>query len=195
VSDIGSPIDELVRSIPHADRVYCRSVLEPIVGRVWFAFRKKIFVLSFFPGPNITAWSTYSVPFDVEYVCVCNDRMFIRSGDDLYLYGGVDGETYDDCKVEVRLPFLDGGKPGHTKLFQGIDLTVTGTWDIAISYDPDNPDHEERVATISHSTWDKGRHELSGYANHMSLRFYSQYPGKGIVSNAAIHYSVGTDVD
>lgn len=195
VSDIGSPVDDLVRSLPDNEKVYCRSILEPVVGRVWFAFRKKIFVLSFFPGPSITAWSTYEVPFDVEYVVNCGTHLYVRSGDDLYLYGGVDNETYDDCPVEVRLPFLDGGKPGHMKMFQGVDATVTGEWDVAISYDPDSPDHEEPVAKISAPTWNKGRYELTGYAPHMSLRFYCNADGPASISNAAIHYSLSTDSD
>ena len=195
VSDIGSPIDDLVRAIPENDRVYCRSVLEPVVGRVWFAFRRNIFLLSFFPGPNITAWSNYKVDFDIEYIVACGDRLFVRSGNDLYLYGGVSGETYDTCKVEVRLPFLDGSKPGHMKMFQAVDATVTGTWDIKIAYDFDNPDAEEDVATVSAPTWNKGRYELTGFASHMSLRFYNQTAEPAILSNAAIHYNMAQDSD
>jgi hypothetical protein len=195
VSDIGSPIDDLVRSIPENDRVYCRSVLEPVVGRVWFAFRRNIYLLSFFPGPNITAWSNYKVDFDIEYIVVCGDRLFVRSGDDLYLYGGVTGEEYDTCAVEVRLPFLDGSKPGHMKMFQAIDATVTGTWDIKIAYDFDHPDSEESVATVTAPTWNKGRYELTGYASHMSLRFYNNTAEPAVLSNAAIHYNMATDAD
>jgi hypothetical protein len=195
VSDIGSPIDDLVRNLPDEDKVIGRSVLEPVVGRVWFAFRRKIFVLSFFPGPNITAWSTYTTDFDIDYIVACGDRVFIRSDDDLYLLGGVDGKTYDDCPVTVRLPFLDGSKPGHSKLFQAIDATVQGQWDIKISYDFDHPDNEEMVATVDAPTWNKGLYELQGYASHMSLRFYSKSQGPAVLSNAAIHYQMATDAD
>jgi hypothetical protein len=195
VSDIGSPIDDLVRSIPETDRVYCRSVLEPVVGRVWFAFRRNIFLLSFFPGPGITAWSNYKVDFDIEYIVACGDRLFVRSGNDLYLYGGVSGETYDTCKVEVRLPFLDGSKPGHMKMFQAVDATVSGTWNIKIAYDFDHPDAEEDVAVVTSPTWNKGRYELTGFASHMSLRFYNETAEPAVVSNAAIHYNMAQDSD
>jgi hypothetical protein len=195
VSDIGSPIDDLIHGIPEADRVYCRSVLEPIFGRVWFAFRRNVFVLSFFPGPNITAWSNYTVDFDIEYILVCGDRLFVRSGNDLYLYGGASGEEHDTSPVEVRLPFLDGSKPGHMKMFQAIDATVTGTWDIKIAYDFDNPDAEEDVATVTAPTWNKGRYELTGFASHMSLRFYNNTAEDAVVSNAAIHYNMAQDSD
>lgn len=121
--------------------------------------------------------------------------MFVRSGDDLYMYGGVSGDEYDDTPVEVRLPFLDGSKPGHMKMFQAIDASVEGVWDVKIAYDFDNPDAEEHVATIVAPTWNKGRYELTGYASHMSLRFYNQSPGPAVLSNAAIHYALATDSD
>jgi hypothetical protein len=195
VSDIGSPIDDLIHVIPEADRVYCRSVLEPVVGRVWFAFRKNIFVLSFFPGPNITAWSNYKVDFDIEYILVCGDKLYVRSGNDLYLYGGAGGDEYDASPVEVRLPFLDGSKPGHMKMFQAIDATVTGSWDIKVAYDFDHPDNEEDVAHCTAPTWNKGRYELQGYASHVSLRFYNNSAEAAVVSNAALHYNMASDSD
>ena len=195
VSDIGSPIDDLIRGISEREKTMCRSVLEPVVGRVWFCFRRSIAVLSYFPGPNITAWGLYTTDFDIDYVVAVADRLFIRSGDDLYLYGGVSGETYDNCATEVRLPFSDGGKPGHTKMLQGLDATATGDWTVKVAYNFDQPDVEESVATISSATWNKGRYEMEGYASHMSLRFYSTYAGPATLSNVAIHYNIGTDAD
>ena len=195
VSDIGSPIDELIRAIPEFDRSLCRSVLEPVVGRVWFCFRRDIAVLSYFPGPNITAWCIYKVDFDIDYVVAVADRLFIRSGDNLYLYGGVSGDEYDASPVEIRLPFHDGAKPGHMKQYQAIDATVWGSWDIKVSYNFDQPDAEELVAHVSAPTWNKGRHELSGYASHMSLRFYNATAENAQIANSAIHYMMATDAD
>jgi hypothetical protein len=195
VSDIGSPIDDLIRAIPEFEKTMCRSVLEPVVGRVWFAFRRQIASLSYFPGPNITAWSLYTTDFDIDYIVSCGDRLFIRSGDDLYLYGGVTGDEYDTSPVEVRLPFSDGGKPGHMKMLQAIDATATGTWDVKIAYNFDQPDVEESVATISSATWNKGVYEMQGYASHMSLRFYNKTAEKATLSNVAIHYNMATDAD
>ena len=81
------------------------------------------------------------------------------------------------------------------KMFQAIDATVQGEWDIKISYDFDNPDAEEHVATVDAPTWNKGRYELTGYASHMSLRFYCKSDGPAVVSNAAIHYNLSGDAD
>jgi len=195
VSDIGSPIDEIIRTIPRFDRTLCRAVLEPIVGRVWYCFRRNIYLLSFFPGPNITAWSEFTTDFDIDYVVTAGDRLFIRSGDNLYLYGGVSGNEYDTSAVEIRLPFHDGSKPGHMKQYQAIDATVWGSWDIKVAYNFDQPEAEELVARISAPTWNKGRHELEGYASHMSMRFYNNTAEKAQIANCAIHYAMSTDAD
>ena len=181
-----------------------RAILEPIVGRFWLCFPREIMVLSAFPGPNITAWSVYTTPFNIDYVVVAGDRVFIRSGDDLYLFGGVDGKAYDNCGVEVRLPYHDGGKPGHEKLYSAIDITAQGDWDVSIATNYDNPDAEEEVAhltpndplqPISTSTWNKGRHEMSAYASHLSMRLYNRTNGPAILSNLAIHYALGSDAE
>ncbi len=200
VSDIGSPVDDYVRYLPKRygsdNFLYnARSILEPVVGRFWMAFPREILVLSYFPGPSITAWSVYTTPFNIDNIVACGDRVFIRSGDDLYLFGGVSQEEYDDCPVEVRLPFLDGGKPGHMKMFQALDVTATGQWDVKIDYNFDEQEAEETVATVTAPTWNKGRYELTGYASHMSLRFYCNTTGPATLSNAAIHYMMATDAD
>lgn len=198
VSDIGSPVDNLVLAL---GRQYgflylanCQTVNEPIVGRFWAVFPDKILVLSYFPGPSITAWSEFNVPFKIDYAVTAGDCIFIRSGDDLYVYGGVDGATFDDCGVEVRFPFLDGGKPGHMKMFAALDATVTGTWRAAVSYNYDQPDAEEDLGYITSPTWNKGRFAMQGYASHVSIRFYNAGDDQqATLSNAAIHYQLSDD--
>jgi hypothetical protein len=220
VSDIGSPIDDYVRALPKkyaatarmmepmatspTSNFYnnARAILEPVVGRFWLAFPREIMVLSAFPGPNITAWSVYKTTFNIDYLVVAGDRVFVRSGDDLYLYGGVDGEAYDNCGVEIRLPYHDGGKPGHLKAYTAIDVTAQGSWDVSVGTNFDNPEAEELVAhvipsdpanPISASTWNKGRYEMTAFASHLSMRFYNNTTGPAILSNCALHYNLGND--
>jgi len=51
------------------------------------------------------------MPFTVSHAVTCGGRIFFRSGDELYIYGGTDNKTYDACGVEVRLPYLNAMKP------------------------------------------------------------------------------------
>lgn len=198
VSDIGSPVDPEIRDMllaklqPYMDQSI--SLLEPSIGRFWMVFPTQILVLSYFPGPKITAWSVQTLPFTVTQAVTAGGRVFLRdTADNIYLYGGVDGVTYDNCGVEVRLPYLDGKKPGHKKMFKAFDATVSGTWRVAVSFNYDTPDTEETIATISKPTWNVGANELLGNDSHFSLRFYNNDDQPATISNCAIHYDMADD--
>jgi hypothetical protein len=195
VSDIGSPIDSTIQQLL-LDRgsTYMSqavSLLEPSVGRFWMVFPDQIFALSYFPGPKITAWSQFDTGFSVQHAVSCAGRMFFRDNNDgIWVYGGVNNLTHDNCHVEVRLPYLDGKKPGHRKLFQGLDATVSGVWRIAISFDFNNPEAEETLCTIDRPTWNAGRAEAQGYDSHFSLRLYNDDTEQATISNVAVHYEM-----
>jgi len=124
----------------------------------------------------------------------CGGRIFFRGSDNnIYLYGGSNNTTFNNCRVEVRLPYLNGKKPGHNKLFEALDLTIEGTWEVRVSYDFNNPELEEVVGTFSKSTWNGGRAELTGFGSHISLRFYNTDDKMATLSNAAVHYQVLDD--
>lgn len=202
VSDIGSPVDPVVQALilakgqAYMDKAI--ALLEPSVGRFWMVFEDRILVLSYFPGPKITAWSEYLLSelgaAKVQHATTCNGRIFLRDTQDrIWLFGGNDGQQFNNCGVEIRLPYLDGKKPGHKKQFSAIDATVNGTWTVKVSFDFNNPDAEETVATISVPTWNAGAGELQGYDSHFSLRFYNNDANQATISNCAIHYEMADD--
>ncbi len=197
VTDVGSPIDNLIRQIGvDRGRTYlanAQAIIEPITGRFWLVFPDSIFVLSYFPGPKINAWSEFRLPFVIDYVVTAGDCIFVRSGDDLYSYGGTSLYEYDNCGVEVRFPYLDAGKPGHMKQFEAIDATVEGAWQASVSYNYDQPDAEEALGTLDRPTWGYGKFAMQGYASHCSMRFYNNTTGSATLSNVAIHYQMGAD--
>jgi hypothetical protein len=197
VSDIGSPIDLEIQNI-YTQRgsgyfAAAKALLEPIVGRFWMIFNDQIFVLSYFPGPKITAWARYSVPFNIDYAVACNGHVFLRSGDALYAYGGADGNTYDSVVGEVRLPYHDMKRPGHNKIFEALDMTVQGNWIVKNSFDYTQPEVEETLGSFSSPTWRAGRAEFTGDSSHFSLRFYTSGAGPATLSNAAVHYRIADD--
>ena len=111
-------------------------------------FPDQIYVLSYFPGPKITAWSRYTVPFNIEYAVTCGGHIFLRSGNALYAYGGATGDIYDTTVGEVRLPYHDMKKPGHNKIFEALDATISGTWTVKNSFDYTQPDAEETLGHL-----------------------------------------------
>jgi hypothetical protein len=158
-TDIGSAIDPLVLEQMNAvgdDAVsQAIGVIEPTDGRFWLAIKDRIFVFSYFTASRISAWTEYRPGFDVDDMVVFNDRVWIRSGDTVYVYGGLPGEAYqysDDTVAEAWLPYLDADEPFRLKHFDGVDVACRGTWSVALAMDPNDPKAEDRVAVVDRTT-------------------------------------------
>lgn len=93
-------------------------------------------------------WSRYVFPFPVDYWVIKDDKVYIRSGNDvlrmdrtaLYDYQG------DPTVPSRQQPFdgivqwgwLDDGTPGLDKEFDGIDFTGKGSPFVSFGYDQSN---------------------------------------------------------
>jgi hypothetical protein len=194
VSDIGSPIDPTIQKIikTASDDAYVSrafSLIEPNTGRFWLCFPDRIFLLSFYPGPKVTAWSEYDPGFRIDGGVVANSQVALRSGDDIYLYGGATGEEYDACEVSVDIPYLSVSRPATLKAFTGLDLAAWGPWTLTASYDPNRPDAQDVSAAISEPTLGQlGTVGLQGVSTHISLNLRNQAPGAAKLSMVAVHY-------
>ena len=196
VSDVGTNIDTLVQSdlSSMSDTVKAKAfgIIEPTDGRYWLAVGSKIYVYSFFPSAGIAAWSTYEPGFSIDSFAYANGRIYARSGNAVYLYGGLTGSEYDNCQVEVVLPFIDGGKPAHTKSFTGFDMACTGTWDVFAGLDINVPDVRDHLGTVSNSTYGFANLLANGIGTHIGVRLVtpSTYSGAAKIGNFAAHFEI-----
>ena len=193
VSDVGTAIDTLVVQDmqDNADGTVADAcgVMEPREGRYFLALGNTIYVFSFFPSSKISAWSTYDLGFEVQHWTVIGQYLYARSGDEVFLYGGFNLATYDDCDVDVVLPFLDNGKPANTKTLTGIDFGIEGKWDIYAGTDPTKPDERDKLATVTRETYGMMAIPASGEGTHIGLRLTSSSPGYARLATATIHYT------
>lgn len=67
VSDIGTPVDSLVRTDILTDNSVVCSVVEPLYKQYWLYINDKIYVLSRYSASKVLAWSTF-VPDSEDYV-------------------------------------------------------------------------------------------------------------------------------
>jgi len=148
VSDIGSPVDQLIQaSIAQANasgNMIC-GIVEPTANRYWLFVQDTIYVLSYFPASKVAAWSTYKptvqvganqVPFVPVKFCVSNLQVWVRAVDgSVYLYGGLNGTTFDNCTTRIETPWLDVKKPGTFKASSGVDMSVIGKWLMSATMD------------------------------------------------------------
>lgn len=205
VSDVGSPLDpvmqELFRTMGEGWMSQIVSILQPVTGRFWVILPDRIYVLSSFPGPKITAWSEYR-PTDeagnllnITAAVMHRQKLVIRDDNNqvFALGGGIDlGNTFDACPCEIAFPFHAGGAnlSATAKRFKGIDATCTGEWDVFWALDPASPNAEDYLGKLTGSTFMQGKFPVDGTSTHMSLRLRSAYPGPASLSNLVVHYDL-----
>jgi hypothetical protein len=201
-TDIGSAIDVLltdfVAKSSAADVRNAIGVIEPRDGRFWLAIGDTIFVFSYFPAAKVSAWTIYKPGFKMDEIIVFKRRVYLRSGDQVYVYGGLGAELqYDDTEAVAWLPYLDGDRPTETKTLQGIDAAVRGNWRIDIGMDPANLAASDKIGEITETTFMANRIPGSHQATHFSLRFRShgRYSDTkpAVLGSAAITYSAESD--
>ena len=194
VSDVGSPLDPVMQDLYRQNgQIWMSSIiaiLQPVTGRFWIVLPDRIYILSEFPGPKITAWSEYDPGFHVTAIVTANQQIFLRDDQNqVWAYGGTDQQTYDDCPIEIVLPYHGGEQPATFKRFQGIDAAAEGVWDVYASLDP-TTGAEDYCGKIIGPTFLQGSFHLEGVSTHISLRLRSSVTGPLILSNMVIHYEL-----
>ncbi|MFY7925567.1 MAG: hypothetical protein ACOVN5_07135 [Aquidulcibacter sp.] len=204
-TDIGVPVDTLVTaklaSFSLEERADVIGAIEPRDGRFWLAMKDEIFVFSFFNGAKVSAWSTYTpsyfsagqeIQFEVEDMVVFSRRVYVRSGNTIFVYGGT-GSTlqYDATVAEGWTPYLDANSPTTAKKFTGVDAALEGAWEISVAFDPTNLNAEDKVSSPYYTTFMDPAHPGIGEATHVSLRFRTTGDTYARLSSAVIHYEGG----
>lgn len=208
-TDIGIPVDPLIAaklsSLSDADRAKVFGFIEPRDGRFWLTMRDEIFVFSFFESAKISAWSTYvpsiringvSTTFIVDEACVFNRRVYIRSGDQIYVYGGLGAERqYDETQAIAWLPYLDADKPASPKLITGIDVAAKGDWKVELGMNPVDFEASDTVGVITDTTYGNLNIATVGRTTHVSPRFTSCGSEKSpaILSAVVVHFQTDDD--
>lgn len=208
-TDIGVPIDPLIveklRTMSASDREKIFGLIEPTGGRFWLCMIDTIFVFSFFQGAKVSAWSTYSATIndgtettaiDIDDVCVFRRKVYIRSGDKIFVYGGLTNDVqYDNTSAKAWLPFLDGGKPTARKTFEGMDVAAAGLWEVRAAMRVGNSDVTDLIGHIAGTTYDLLRIGSVGQFSHISPHFESRGNGPARLSATVVHYSGGGQDD
>lgn len=198
VSDIGSPVDKLMRAILREDATVfaaAQAAIEEGTGRYWLQLDGECYILSHFPGPKVTAWSKYTPEFEAVDLVAHELSIAVRGDDDMvYLYGGQNYDTYDSCAVSAITPFLSGGKPGTPKDFEALDVAGQNVWTVDHNFVVDDPlslDVEanwERTGVFDGTTYAQQKMGLEGRSTHVAFRVTSARPGAAVLANLTFHY-------
>lgn len=196
VSDVGSAIDLMLIPVirmlgPNVARAV--AVVQPIQGRYWLALGDTIYVLSYFPAGEITAWSTFKPGFNPYCFALINNMVFcLDTNNNIYLYGGANRNTFDSCKVTVRTPHLSADNPTENKRIKSIDVMCEGTWTIDVGMLANNVDAFERVATVTNNTFGLMSIPFAGYGTHFGVHMEHEAPGPALM--AQLHFNIQSGV-
>jgi hypothetical protein len=207
-TDIGVPIDSLVTeaisALSDEERGRIYGLIEPREGRFWLIIGSEIFVLSYFSGAKVSAWSKYNTTdsdgetFSVDDAVVYRRRVFLRSGDTIYVFGGL-GSTleYDATQAIAQIPYLDGDKPWQEKHLAGFDAAGKGSWRVYAAMNPNNIEAQDVTAefadTIADTTFGAGKLPLQGSTTHISLILKSQGSVYAKLGSLCIAYDADED--
>lgn len=190
VNDVGDPIDALLQAdFPGAMASAARpAIVDPVDGRYWIAFGDRIFVYSRSDG--VSAWSEYQPGFTPTNMAVAGGRVFLRSGNTIYRYGGANNDDHTGVRPFVEFPMLDFGRPATFKMLEGIDAAVEGAWEVFLRSDHLSPGTAwEKLATLSNPTFQMARIAARAHGTHFALRFSAPAPGGyHRLANAVMHY-------
>lgn len=192
VEDAGSAIDLILTPLiasnfAAASEAY--AVVQPIQGRYLLALADTIYVLSYFPGGNITAWSTFKPGFNTLRLARVQNQIYAEDDQrNITLYGGVDHQTYDSCQVTVRTPHHSADAPTENKRIKSIDVMCQGQWSLSVGMLPNNTDLFELVGNIVDNTYGAMSIPFAGYGTHFGIQMVSAAPGPALL--AAIHVNI-----
>jgi hypothetical protein len=202
VADVGSPLDPVIQELlairgQQWGAWQSISLLSPRTGRIWVAMGDRIYVLSNFASPNISAWSVYVPGFniDIQGMAFADPYIYVRSTTGMiWRYGSTGAQIYDSCPVSFTTPFLSFDKPASYKFYQGFDAicsnTPGSTWNVQASFDPTvTPTPYDQICTVDGPTVMDGRIPISGRGTHIQLVVSHQAPGPATFSKLFIHYA------
>ncbi|MGN6451329.1 MAG: hypothetical protein ACTHLK_22595 [Brucella intermedia] len=199
-TDIGSPIDPIVapmaRGLTADERTRVFGGIEPTEGRFWLAIKDTIFVFSYFSGAKVSAWTMYKPGFNIDEMVVWNRRVYVRSGNNIYVYGG-DGTdlVYDNTEAVARLPYLDADAPTRKKTLSGHDAAAEGQWEVSVSMDPNFPDVSEVLGNVVDTTYVNERLPAQGASTHFSFTYRSKGAGPAKLGATVIHSDADEEDD
>jgi len=206
IVDIGSPIDALIQdkllaSTSTQIQQAC-SVVDPSANRYWLFLTDTIYVLSYFPGSKIIAWSTYSptysnggvqTAFTPQFFFTYQGQVYCRAGDAFYLYGGANNNTYDNAVASWATSYLSLKSPGNMKQFRSVGMAMEGSWQFSVSTDPMQGTSSlifDSTGDSYSNTYDSSRKSFSKRGSHVQFSAVTTDSNPAVFSGFNCSYTV-----
>jgi len=130
--DVGTPIDLLVTAEidAGADEANACAAVEPRSKRYWLYLNTRLYVLSYFRGSKITAWTTYDMSYEKEFIPTAPPDSYNGSGQ-YTISGLIAGNEYLWNTLGANLTLTNGtevitGVITATVTAQGTSVVISG---------------------------------------------------------------------
>lgn len=129
--------------------------------------------------------------FAPEKFVVQNGRVYARSGDNVFLYGGLDNQTYDRCFPQWDIPFLNAKSPATRKVYHGLDAICEGTWLVKLGTNVADANDVTAIYNNTGPSLMRGKSLAAKQGTHFKLRGQELSDGYARFSSAILHYEGG----
>lgn len=132
--------------------------------------------------------------FAPERICVLNGRVYLRGANGtVYLYGGADGATYENCGVQADTPFFHAQSPATRKQWTGADAACEGSWSVSIGVSPASPSTVKTIYANTGPSFERSLALAAVQSTHAKLRLVESGDGYARFSSAIVHYQGGDE--
>lgn len=196
-ADVGDAIDAILQpllsTLTPVQLVNAKAAVNPFDARVWFWLGTTVYVLSYYPQSKISAWSWYNVGMEPGWMDAIVSRLYIRSGDAIYVYGGDDGQTYDSSATDqynvlAEMPFLNTGRIAADKIATAYNVGAQGAWTIYMKSDPQNTAVEDVWGQINGFNYAEPEYSAALETTHFAPRLVSTAPGPALISEMSFDF-------
>lgn len=137
IDDVGLPIRKYLQDYQKtltADVIeQAIAFVEPGGAHFWLVLGERVFVYSWHPKDDIEGWTVFMPGFQITDYAVANGRLYVRSGNTVYLYGGDDDDEYPDPDVGViTFSAFRASAPEAVKSWKGFDFGIEGEWEATL---------------------------------------------------------------
>ena len=213
VNDIGSPIDRniqtAINAVGNENLSNTCSIVEPSANRYWHFINGVLFVLSYFPAAQIqSAWSTYITSdnnnklFIPTKFITFQSMVYVRGSqagvDHVFIYGGLNGATYDASVATAATSWLDLKAPVVRKTAQQLDYVLQGSWQFFGSMDWQGVNKGAPLKAItsrpvSQPSLQNGQVGWSDDGFHVKMQAVSAGNQPCILSSLIFHFQKGAE--
>lgn len=189
--EVNKELAPYIASLAASVRAKAMVLTGPDDDRLWVIIGTRIYVLSFFPETGVNAWTEYDPGMTIDDAVVVSGRLYVRSGFDIYIYGGINDDEYYAGACEAWLPYANFRAPTTYKNLKGLDLGLEGTWSVYVAYNLEDLDASRLEHIVTGPTFNGPNLPLALSEGVISLRLLHEKAERGAVDTIAFTYSAG----